>query len=333
MDLDSDPRMDSASKMKNMRLREDIATPWRGFSLIISIMTVVVCIFFLDVTVRATTEGEKITVRTPSAPDLRAGSPVWVAGRPAGRVLSVDFIPPSHGGPNVVIQAALKNSAGSFVRADARATVRTSDFLAPMILAIDPGSGNEAPWDYTDTLYTEEPPHNPETIIALSNGLLEGVQRLKIQAEETKRAVENGPGSLALIQQNPNLLQAMRDELEQMQETLENNLPHSLLGQLSSDTVVGPSFTRIKDRLAQWSNLPRRQSTLASIKASIKAFEAISSRLQQIIRNVAVGQGAAGRSLVDEELAYQIELLKAQIGDISEHLKNHPTTWLRVRVF
>ena len=233
----------------------------------------------------------------------------------------------------MVIQAALKNNAGSFVRADARATVRTSDFLAPMVLAIDPGSGSEAPWDYTDTLHTEEPPHNPETIIALSNSLLEGVQRLKIQAEETKRAVENGPGSLALIQQNPSLLQAMRDELEQMQETLENNLPHSLLGQLSSDTVVGPSFTRMKDRLAQWSNLPRRKSTLASIKASIKAFETISSRLQQIIRNVAVGQGTAGRSLVDKELAYQVELLKAQISDVSEHLKNHPATWLRVRVF
>ena len=125
----------------------------------------------------------------------------------------------------------------------------------------------------------------------------------------------------------------MRDELEQMQETLENNLPHSLLGQLSSDTVVGPSFTRMKDRLAQWSNLPRRKSTLASIKASIKAFETISSRLQQIIRNVAVGQGTAGRSLVDKELAYQVELLKAQISDVSEYLKNHPATWLRVRAF
>jgi len=296
-------------------------------------MTVVVCIFFLDVTVRATTEGEEITILTPSAPDLRAGSPVWVAGRPAGRVLSVDFIPPSHGGPNVVIQAALKHSAGSFVRADARATVRTSDLLAPVVLAIDPGSGNEAPWNYADTLHTEEPPHDPETIIALSNSLLEGLQRLKTQAEETKRAVENGPGSLALIQQNPSLLQAMRDDFEQMQETLANNLPHSLFGQLSSDTMVGPSFTRIKDRLARWNDLPHRKSTLASIKASTEAFETISSRLHRIIRNVAVGQGTAGRSLADKELARQVELLKAQISDVSEYLKNHPATWLRVRAF
>ena len=325
--------MDSASKMKNVKLREDIAIPWKGFSLIISIMIIVVCIFFLDVTVRATTEGEKITVLTSSAPGLRAGSAVWVAGRPAGRVLSIDFRPPAHGGPNVVIRAALKLRAGSFVRTDARATVRTSDLLAPAVLAIDPGSGNKAPWNYSDTLHTEGPPRDLETVIALSESLWEGIQRLKNQAEETKRIIESKSGSLALIHQNPNLLQNMGDDLEQMHKTLANNLPRSFFGQLSSDTVVGPSFTRIKNRLTQWRDSPRRENTLVSIETSTEAFATISSRLHQVIGNVGAGQGTAGRLLVDGELSRQVELLKAQMSDVSEYLKNHPVKWLRVRAF
>jgi hypothetical protein len=325
--------MDSASKMKNLRLREDIATPWRGFSLIVIITIVVVFFFFLDVTVRATTEGKEITVLTSSALGLRAGSPVWVAGRPAGRVLSVDFGPPSHGGPTVVIRSTLKHNTGSFVRADARITVRTTDLLGPAVLAIDPGSGNKAPWDSADTLRTEEPLRDLETIIALSDSLLEGMRRLQTQAAETKRAVESGSGSLALIQQNPNLFHDMRADLEQMQETLANNLPRSLLGQLSSDTLIGPSFARIRDRLARWNDLPSRGKTQSSIKTLTEALETIASRLQQVIRNVTVGEGTAGRLLVDKELTRQVELLKAQISDLSEYLKNHPGTWLRVRAF
>ena len=319
--------------MKKTRLGYDVATPWRGFLLIVIIAIAVVLSFFLDAMVRATTEGEQITILTSTAPHLRPGSAVWVAGRPVGRVLSVDFKSRVHDGPNVVIRAVLKRSTSPFVRADARVEVRTSDLLAPVVVAIDPGSGSAAPWDYGDTLRSSARRLNPETIMALADTLLEGVQRLQTQARKTKLAVETGSGSLQRIQQDPQLLRDMREDLEQMRAILENDLPHSSLARLASDTILGPTINRVWERLADWNESPDRETMLLSAEAATEAFDSMGRRLQRVIRSIEVAEGTVGRMLMDRELTNQVELLKAQIANLSEYLARRPSIWLRVKAF
>ena len=83
----------------------------RGLALVATLVMISLGVFFSDFAIRATAEGERITVYATAAPGLSAGSPVWVAGRPMGRVLSVGFRPPGSPGGNIVVHAVLERIA------------------------------------------------------------------------------------------------------------------------------------------------------------------------------------------------------------------------------
>ncbi len=319
--------------MPGKSLPDDATRVRTGLVLITALTLLAGAAFFLDLVVRATAEGARVTVLADAAPELRPGSAVWVAGRPVGRVLSIAFRPPGADGLNIVIRAALERSVGPILRADASVEVKAPDLLAPVIVSIDPGAGTAPPFDYADTLRTAGSPSDQQAVMALADSLLATVGRLETQAADTRRALTDGAGSLQRLSAEPEVLRGIQEELGRARDILARDLSRSSLVQMASDTLIGPATRRIQERLAVWNAAPEREASRRSLDAATEALDAMGVRLETLMGRLDRGEGTAGRALVDGEIQRQLEALRSTIAKLTDALSRDPSRWLRVRIF
>lgn len=289
-------------------------------------------VFVLDIVVRATAEGGRVTVVAEAAPGLRPGSAVWVAGRPMGRVLSISFQEPGAEDGIVVIRAALDREAEPILRADARAEVRAPELLAAVVVSVDPGSAAAPPWNYADTLHSSGRHIDPQMIMALSDTLMDAAGRLKTESAAMGQRLEAASGSLPRLRRNPQVLQRLQEDLARARE-INQRMATSSLAKLSSEPVLRATATRIRQRLEAWRTAPERESTSRSLREATGALDALGRRVLALSDRLDAGEGTAGRALRDGEILRQIEALRAGIRALTEDLTYAPSRWLRVRVF
>lgn len=311
----------------------------RGLILIACAIVLSAAISVIELIVRATLEGPRITALALSAEGLGPGSAVWVAGRSVGRVLSVSFQPPEESdrdGPfesHVIIDAVIDRVAEPILRADATADVRPPDLVAPVVLSVNPGSGSAPAWNYADTLRASGPPIDPETVTALSDSLLQAVRMLEVDASEARAVLGSDQGSLARFGEDPGTLAGLQGSLESLEELLQRDLQRSSLVGLATDTLVSAAARRVQGRLATWEAAPQMASAVQSLETTLEALDAVMSRLSAIAERLDRGEGTAGRALVDEEIRRQLAALRTAAAGLAEDLGYNPSRWLRVRVF
>lgn len=311
----------------------------RGLILIACAIVLSAAISVVELIVRATLEGPRITALAHSAEGLGPGSAVWVAGRSVGRVLSVSFQPPEESdrdGPfesHVIIDAVIDRVAEPILRADATAEVRPSDLVAPVVLSVNPGSGSAPPWNYADTLRASGPPIDPETVMALADSLLRAVRALEVDASEARDVLGSDQGSLARFREDPGTLAGLRGNLESLEELLQRDLQRSSLIGLATDTLVSAAARRVQGRLATWEAAPQMASAVQNLETTLEALDAVMSRLSAITERLDRGEGTAGRALMDEEIRRQLAALRTAAAGLAEDLGYNPSRWLRVRIF
>ncbi len=311
----------------------------RGLILIALAIVLSAAISVIELIVRATLEGPRITALAHSAEGLGPGSAVWVAGRSVGRVLSVSFQPPEESdrdGPfesHVIIDAVIDRVAEPILRADATADVRPSDLVAPVVLSVNPGSGSAPAWNYSDTLRASGPPLDPETVMALADSLLQAVRALEVDASEARDMLGSDQGSLARFREDPGTLAGLQASLELLEELLQRDLQRSSLVGLATDTLVSAAARRVQGRLAAWGEAPQVASAVNSVETTLEALDAAMSRISSIAERLARGEGTAGRALADEEIRRQLAALRTAAAGLAEDLGYNPSRWLRVRVF
>ena len=311
----------------------------RGLILIACAIVLSAAISVIELIVRATLEGPRITALAHSAEGLGPGSAVWVAGRAVGRVLSVSFQPPEESdrdGPfesHVIIDAVIDRVAEPILRADATADVRPSDLVAPVVLSVNPGSGSAPPWNYADTLRASGPPIDPETVMALSDSLLQAVRTLEIDATEARDVLGSDQGSLARFREDPGTLAGLQGSLESLEELLQRDLRRSSLVGFATDTLVSAAARRVQGRIATWEAAPQMASAVQNLETTLEALDAVMSGLSAITERLDRGEGTAGRALMDEEIRRQLAALRTAAAGLAEDLGYNPSRWLRVRVF
>lgn len=311
----------------------------RGLILIALAIILSATISVIEVIVRATLEGPRITALAHSAEGLGPGSAVWVAGRSVGRVLSVSFHPPEANHDDgsfeshVVIDAVIDRVAESILRADATADVRPSDLVAPVVLSVNPGTGSAPAWNYSDTLRASGPPLEPETVMALADSLLQAVRALEVDASEARDALGSDQGSLARFREDPGTLAGLRGSLELLEELLQRDLRRSSLVRLATDTLVSAAARRVQERFAAWGASPPLASGSHNAETTLEALDAAMSRLSAIAERLDRGEGTAGRALVDGEIRRQLDALRTAVAELAEDLGYNPSRWLRIRVF
>ncbi|WP_419949555.1 MlaD family protein [Candidatus Palauibacter sp.] len=310
-----------------------------GFVLIVLAGLVAGTVFSGDAIVRARLEGPRITVLSHSAAGLGPGSAVWVAGRPMGRVLSISFRPPdsvvadSSHPAHVVIDAVIERGAEPILRVDATAEVRESDLMAPVIVAVHPGTGSAPPWNYSDTLRADGRPLDPELVLALADTLLQAIRSLDARASEARNTIASAQGSFRRFRQEPETMEGLKRSFEMFRELVERDVSRSSLSRLATDSLVGTAVDRVRERIAALDAAPERRTSRASIEAAVAALDAMGARLSSLARRIERGEGTAGRALMDGEIRRQFDALRATAAALAEELMLDPSRWLRVRVF
>ena len=316
----------------------------RGLALIGAIALLASGIFFGDVVVRAQIEGPRISILAPSAEGLRPGAPVWVAGRAAGRVLSISFIPYDAAGErdegrrpaggHLLVRAVIDRVAEPVLRADATAEVRAPELLAPVIVAIDPGTGSKPPWRTSDTLRTAAaPPINPESVMALADTLLMAVRSLQARAAAARSTIASGRGSLRLMRENPEVVEGLRRNVSNFADIIQRDIPRSSLAMIATDSTIGAAAKRVRERVAMWDAPAQREERQRNLAAANEALTRMSARWTSLAERIGRGEGTAGRILMDGEIERQVALLRTRTSELEERLMLYPSRWLRIRVF
>ncbi|MXW67897.1 MAG: MCE family protein [Gemmatimonadales bacterium] len=325
-------RTDRSSDASRIRAR-------RGLILIAFAILLSAAVSVIEIIVRATLEGPRITALAHSAEGLGPGSAVWVAGRSVGRVLSISFQPPEANDSeepfesHVIIDAVIDRVAEPILRADATADVRPSDLVAPVVLSVNPGTGSAPPWNYSDTLRASGPPIEPETVMALADSLLRAVRALEVDASEAQSMLGSDRGSLARLREDPGTLAGLRSSLESLEELFQRDLQRSSLVRLATDTLVSAAAGRAQGRFAAWEASPALADGVGTVGSTVEALDAVMSRVTAIVERIDRGEGTAGRALVDGEIRRQLDALRAAAAALAEDLGYNPSRWLRIRVF
>lgn len=313
--------------------RSEIRT---GFLLIALLAGLATAVFYLDEILRGTQEGPRLVVVSESAPELAPGSPVWVAGRPVGRVLEVRFRSPGTAGAgNVVVRAVLNRGVAGIIRADATASIQPADLLEPVVLSIRPGSPEAPPFDFADTLRATADTLDQERAMALIDSLRASFADQRSRSDELRRAITRGGGTLAGIRRDTALRRSLLEGRRKMEVLGSERWSEGSLGLLLRDTVLGPSVKRIRARFARLAALrdSLRRPPPAGAEEALPALASLRRRIGDLEADLRAGRGTAGRALYDEEATRQLGLLRARLDSVVSELVFSPGRWLRFRLF
>lgn len=285
-------------------------------------------VFSLDLVLREMAEGPRIVVVASEARNLRPGAPVWVSGVPGGRVTGMSFQPPEGGRTGrVVVRAVLRERAGELLRRDADARIRSASLLAPAILDLRPGEASER-FDPGDTLVAETPVSR-EDLVGRMEGLLDRLDRLAPDASRLAARLDEGPGTLASLRRDPDVLEELRGASARLEELARAD---GSLSRLAGDTALAERARRVRERLASLAGAAEgpageRWSALAADVARVGV------RVDSLSAGIAAGRGSAGRFLTDAELVDAVARVRARMDSVRAELLAHPFRWLRFRIF
>jgi ABC-type transporter Mla subunit MlaD len=263
--------------------------PWLGAALLAGVVASASLVFFLDDILAAMTGRARLVAVLVQARNLRAGAPVWIAGKRVGDVVSVEFLP---SGVDTVARLALTLEVAErhLDQVTAGSTVRiTSDrFIGEPVVDIVPGPPGPSV-RAGDTLYARRVADRAQ-LIAKARALRAAVEALNVEARQVA-----GPGrgrALEMVRLESSLRGVQR-EFDELGRTLE--------------TAPGLAFAEEAGIAA---SLERLNATAREIGAALDqarvrhgdGARAVASALDQLARrsNALASDAAALAALIDD---------------------------------
>ncbi len=304
-----------------------------GLLILAALAVVSLVTFFGDAVRRATAEGPRLTILAPEVGGLERGSPVWLAGKPSGRVLALRFLPPG-GLPDerVAIDAVLLREAIPYLRDDARVTIGASGLMAPSVVKIGAGSPGASKVEDGDTLRAEQRP-DLEDFRSMADSVrdafviaAEDVSRLRQQAVE-------GDGAAARFLADRGFL-ARLDSAQVHAGRLSTAWSggqglHRLAADDSLEAIVARSSAWIEEFMAS----DRMQASRDSARAAGEALDSLRARAMNIAARIGNAEGSLGRAVEDSALSVSAHRTRAVLDSLTTELGTNPLAWLRIRLF
>lgn len=299
----------------------------RGVALLAGLLAAAAAVFFLDEVLRELAEGPELYVASREARNLEPGAEVWVAGVPAGRVLSVGFREP---GPreegHVLVRTVLREDAAGLLRADATAEIRESALLAPTVVAVRPGTA-DARFAFSDTLEAQERV-GPADVLARTDSLARRIAALRPLTARLQERLEEGPGTLAELRGD-----------SAVRATLASSAAR--LRQLAGEARTGTAALLARDSTLahRWGRIRARGDTMAAavpsgeVAALAAALDSVDLRAAELERRLREARGSAGRFLNDAALERERLELEARMTLLQAELLANPFAWLRFTLF
>lgn len=240
---------------------------------------------------------------------LIAGAPVWLAGRPVGRVESVSFGERPEGGPALQVVLQVDREVRERIRSDSVAQIGTIGLLGDRYVEVSIGTSAGQPLDDGAEIPTITR-LDVASVVAKGTQALDSIATLAANLNRVIEAFAKQGGGESLA----STLDALRSIVSQLQEG--EGLLHSLI----YDEYTGGGVESIERSLMRFENILREIDEGEGILHSliydapteqdlvIEALEA-GARLNSILAKVDRGEGTLGMIVNDPTLYEDLKLL------------------------
>lgn len=275
-----------------------------------------------------------LTTYVANANGLRVGGSVMVAGKLAGTVREIEFLPVDPDTTrNLRLVLELDEAVRDQVRGDSRARLRTVGLLGDKVIDINPGTLEFGVLRPGDTI-PSEPSVDYEMVMDRASGAIDQLVSLTGDLRTITGAMVRGEGTAGQLLTN-------RALYDQLTSTLERT--NQLVARLqSSDGTVG----RLLDDPALYRNLVSVTGSLDSLARGLQSGDGTLGRLMRddtlytrmvsvvgqadsLLHLVHDGDGTLARLLTDQQLYDHMNRSLTDLNSILEDVRRDPRRYLK----
>ena len=299
-----------------------------------------------------------LKTRFATAPGLKSGSPVRVAGKEVGTVNEVEF-----SGDQIDIMFQVNKEVRDRITNTSVATLGSVSLLGEAAVDISPSSrGTPIPeWGYVPTGktvagfadLTGQASEGIDEITKLVKDVREGrgtlgklmtdqqlyneLQQFVATASEVTRTIRGGRGTAGRLINDPKIANSLEGSLKNLEDmTHRINAGEGSLGQLLKDDKLAKSLTATTNNLDQvTARLNRNDNTAGKLLTERELYDKLNStvnRLDELTRNLNQGQGTAGQLLHDKQLYDNMNSAANELKGLIADIRKDPKKYLNVRV-
>jgi len=296
-----------------------------GALMIVVIALLALGIFFLDQVLTFFRRTYTIVAVFPTAPGLRTGSPVWVAGVEAGTIHRIRLLPPRDSLARVALDLQLRRSVADQLRRDSKVRFATVQMIGEKLVEILPGSPTSPVLRDGDTLHVGRAP-NTSALFERAQGVRLALDSLRGDAAGLRQQFVRRQAELAAAMREA---AAARRELVALQAGMRGG---SLTKLMALPGPNGP-LSRVQRRTAELQRLfaqaqaragrarreaaPARRSLLShsrALQTELAALRALTSR----------PVGTLGRLQRDSALQQAMTRTRAQLDSLMTEARKKP---------
>lgn len=311
-----------------------------GLVLVAAIGILTVAVFRLGEAANLFSSRYSLVAFLPNANGLRVGASVLIAGKLAGTVQQIDFLPVDRDTTrNLHLVLSLDEANQAQVRANSTARIRTVGLLGDKVIDITPGTADYQVLAEGDTIAAEQA-LDVDVVLGQASGAVDDLVALTTDLRTITGGLARGEGTAGQLLTN----RALYDELV---GTLERT--NTLVARVQNPNgTVG----RLLDDPTLYRNLAGATASLDSLLTQVNSAEGTLGRLMRddtlYTRMVKVvgeadslltlmhsGNGMAGKLLNDPLLYDRVNKAVTDLNAILEDVRRDPSRYLRglIKIF
>jgi hypothetical protein len=306
---------------------------WPGILILVALLVTSLLTFFGDRVRRATAEGPRLTILAAEVGGLERGSPVWLAGKPSGRVRGLSFLEPGGDpGARVAIETVLLREAMPFVRADARVTIGASGLLAPAVVKIGPGSPDAPPVADGDTLRAVSRP-DIDDFRAMADSVRISFEPARVRLSRLQREIADGGGDAARFMRDREFLVDLASARKRAARVQDAWRGGGGLARISRDDSVRLVTAKTIEQLSGLVSSDEVRHWRQSVEETTGMLQSVGDRAVGIAGGIERAEGTIGRSVRDSALAVQASRTRALLDSLTVELGVNPLSLIRIQLF
>jgi len=282
----------------------------------------------------------KLVTFVPNANGLGVGGSVMIAGKLAGTVSEIEFLPPDTDTTrNLRLVLEIDEELQQQVRADSRAKLRTLGLLGDKVVDITPGTSAYQILAAGDTLVSE-PTVDYDVVIQQASGAVGDLVQLTADLRAITSGLVRGEGTAGQLLTNRDLYDELTTTLEQtnaLVARLQN--PNGSVGRLLDDPTL---YNNIAGLTASMDSLVTQLNASEGTLGRLLRDDTLYTRMvgvvgsaDSLLNQVRTGDGLVPKLLTDQQLYDQLNKTLTDLNAVLADLRTNPQKYFRglIKVF
>jgi phospholipid/cholesterol/gamma-HCH transport system substrate-binding protein len=311
-----------------------------GLVLVVALGVLIVAVVRLGSAANLFSSRAELVTYLPNANGLRVGGSVMIAGKLAGTVKSIDFLPADRDTTrNLSVVLEVDEALLPHVRGDSRARLRTMGLLGDKVVDISAGTTAFQALQAGDTIATL-PSVDYDVVLEQASGAVDDLVALTTDLRTITGGLARGEGTAGQLLTNRALYDELTRTLDQTQRmVVQLQNPNGSLGRLLNDPTLYQNLSTLTlraDSLVVAIN--SSEGTLGRLMRDDTLYTRMVGAVSQadsLLNLMRTGDGLGPKLLTDQQLYDRLNKTITDLNAIVEDLRNNPQKYLKglVKIF